>query len=519
MNNIETVHAPVSHKAQYREQIYTHFDVAQRLNTTILMAGLTLAHDTFFTAAMRGLDFNVVALDVPDNQALQLGKEFGNRGQCNPTYFTVGNLVKHLCFLRDEQGISTPDIIASYLFLTAGACGPCRFGTYITEYRKALRDAGFEGFRVLTLSQAKGTESLGEGGGLNITTKVYLKLMQALMVGDILNALMYRIRPYETKAGETDRVIETCRKDITNTFEHRRSVWRALWRCRKRLAGISVDRSQIKPRVSITGEFWAMTTEGDGNYHLQRFLEQEGAEVDSQLLTHWFLYMLWQADYDTRIRMQLKQADNAHRGLDGVSPRRRLLKLWIAKHALIACFRLHARLLGLKTYHFTDMKTLAALAQQHYNVESRGGEGHLEVGKLLDNIENNRATMTLSVKPFGCMPSSAVSDGIQSAVTAKYPNALFLPIETSGDSAVSVQSRIQMQLFKARERAKSDFNDLLQNAGLSVKEYQQLLKKSSDLQHPLYASPKFSGCSAVELCREIISSQGSVGLHFQLGKR
>ena len=24
------------------------------------------------------------------------GKEFGNRGQCNPTYFTVGNLVKYL---------------------------------------------------------------------------------------------------------------------------------------------------------------------------------------------------------------------------------------------------------------------------------------------------------------------------------------------------------------------------------------------------------------------------------------
>ena len=33
---------------------------------------------------------------LPDNSALKFGKEFGNRGQCNPTYFTVGNLVKYL---------------------------------------------------------------------------------------------------------------------------------------------------------------------------------------------------------------------------------------------------------------------------------------------------------------------------------------------------------------------------------------------------------------------------------------
>ena len=29
--------------------------------------------------------------------------------------------------------------------------------------------------------------------------------------------------------------------------------------------------------------------------------------------------------------------------------------------------------------------------------------------------------MTLSVKPFGCMPSAGVSDGVQSMITEKYP--------------------------------------------------------------------------------------------------
>ena len=44
--------------------------------------------------------------------------------------------------------------------------------------------------------------------------------------------------------------------------------------------------------------------------------------------------------------------------------------------------------------------------------------------------------MTISVKPFGCMPSAAVSDGVQSKITDLYPEAIFLPIETTGDGVL-----------------------------------------------------------------------------------
>ena len=40
---------------------------------------------------------------------------------------------------------------------------------------------------------------------------------------------------------------------------------------------IEVDRLRVKPIVKITGEFWAQTTEGDGNFHMFEFLEREGA--------------------------------------------------------------------------------------------------------------------------------------------------------------------------------------------------------------------------------------------------
>ena len=49
---------------------------------------------------MEGLGYRVENLSVPDVRAFQIGKEYGNNGQCNPTYFTVGNLVRRIEPLR-----------------------------------------------------------------------------------------------------------------------------------------------------------------------------------------------------------------------------------------------------------------------------------------------------------------------------------------------------------------------------------------------------------------------------------
>ncbi|MFN7140798.1 MAG: 2-hydroxyglutaryl-CoA dehydratase, partial [Limisphaerales bacterium] len=245
------------------------FTRSQREYTTILFGGLTIAQDRLIGAALSGIGYKVQALDVPDNESLRFGKEFGNRGQCNPTYYTVGNLVKHLTQLRDG-GMPVKEIIEKYLFVTAGACGPCRFGTYTTEYRKALRDAGFEGFRVLLFQQQGGIkQATGEEVGLEFNPRFFISLLQALLVGDVLNAVGYRMRPYEVNTGQTDEALEQCKEIMEEAFANRKSIVRGLYRCRQVLNAVPVNRLQPKPKVSIIGEFWAMTTEGDGNYRLQ----------------------------------------------------------------------------------------------------------------------------------------------------------------------------------------------------------------------------------------------------------
>ncbi|MGB0600173.1 MAG: hypothetical protein ACPGLY_26145 [Rubripirellula sp.] len=478
------------------------FTSDQRSSTTMLMGGLTFVHDQLTKACLEGLGYQVEALPVPDTESLHAGKEFGNRGQCNPTYFTVGNLIKYLIHLRDVAGVPVNRIIEDYVFVTVGSCGPCRFGTYVTEYRKALRDSGFDGFRVLLFQQAGGVkQATGESSGLQFDTKFYLQFLRTMIVGDILNALGYRIRPYEVEAGATDQAIFESRQILSDAFRAGTSIFAAMRRCRDLFEAIAVDRRIAKPKVMIIGEFWAMTTEGDGNYRLQRFLEEEGAEVEVQPITAWILYLIWEVRHDAQQRAKMQRAHATSESEDASSHAWLSTKLKIADKAVRGMFSFYARAIGYRGYKLADMDRIAQLAEGYYDVELRGGEGHMEVGKLIECAEKHKCHMVVSVKPFGCMPSSGVSDGIQPAVLAKNPGIIFCPVETTGDAAVNFQSRVQMSLFKAKQQAREEFQEAEISAAKQNSGKQVTKRKSSQsaLRHPKH----YVACTAAN---EVYSS-------------
>ena len=488
------------------------FTKSEKAKITLLVGGLTMAHDFLVEGALTNLGYNVLSMDAPDNDALRVGKEFGNRAQCNPTYFTVGNLVKYLITLRDEKGMTTQEIVDKFVFLTAGACGPCRFGMYVTEYRKALRDAGFDGFRVMLFQQQGGlSQATGEESGLELKTPFFLALVKALVAGDVLNGLAYRIRPFELVPGATDQAVENAKRICYDALAGGKSILRGLWQAKKEFAKVEVDKLQAKPRTAIIGEFWAMTTEGDGNYALQKFLQGEGSECDIQFVTAWILYNIWEVRFDTQSRASLRGADKAKTGLAdvgdyGVFVRR--VGLVLADKAVRAIFQTFAHAGGFYDYHLPDMDQIADLAAPYYNNDLRGGEGHMEVGKLILNVAKSKATMTLSVKPFGCMPSSGVSDGVQSLITEKFPGSIYCAVETSGDGAVNFYSRVQMYLFKAKQAAQAEFDQALSNAGLTLEQVRDFVKQHPRYAHPLHRAPHTAASTGADVVNEIASFYG-----------
>ena len=48
--------------------------------------------------------------------------------------------------------------------------------------------------------------------------------------------------------------------------------------------------------------------------------------------------------------------------------------------------------IGLHGYHLPDMDEVAETAHEYYNNHLRGGEGHMEVGKLILNVAKTRRT-------------------------------------------------------------------------------------------------------------------------------
>lgn len=517
-------------KAHFKRPVERKFTRAEREHVTILIGGLTLRHEALIVPALSSLGYNLTTIPVPTKADFQAGKEFGNNGQCSPTYFTTGALVNYLRDLRDRQGIPTERILSDYVFFTAGACGPCRFGMYEAEYRLALRNSGFDGFRVQLFQQRGGLNQIEEDAGIELSINLFFGLLNALFIGDLLNELAYQIRPYEVVPGSTDRAMARCLEvcgaalrsqnwaevrggklcrlasrflpgisggdDVAKFWEQLFGdhYLQALAKCRRILDDeVEVDYLRAKPIVKITGEFWAQTTEGDGNYRMFSFLEGEGAQVLVEPIATWIDYMVHQAVQECRDSRGVPRGETQPRkwelGKRFTNWRRyraNLLKFFLADRILIREYDRMRQALGGTAHALANQLELQRLGHPYYHSRARGGEGHLEVAKNIYYANHSLAHMVLSLKPFGCMPSTQ-SDGAQAAVVSHYPDMLYLPIETSGEGDINAYSRVQMSLGEAKLKAKKEFQSAVAKSGYSLEQLRDYVARHRELRRPLQA--------------------------------
>jgi predicted nucleotide-binding protein (sugar kinase/HSP70/actin superfamily) len=518
---------PVRH---FKRPVERPFTRADRGHTTVLFGGLTWNHERLIQGAWEGLGYKCEVVPTPNVAAFQLGKEYGNNGQCNPTYFTVGNLVQFLQNL-EKQGMPHEKIVNDYVFITAGACGPCRFGMYEAEYRLALRNSGFEEFRVLLFQQAKGLSQEDVEAGIEMNLEFFLAMLNSMNIGDMLNEIGYLVRPYEVEQGRTDAVLNDGREYLADVLKHQpkakvgdgvEKVLRraglygkadyaikftrqltspyytdALHTVRDQFADIEVDRFRVKPIVKITGEFWAQTTEGDGNYNMFRFLEREGAEVIVEPIGTWIMYMIHQVKQKIRDRKGIEDGSAMpkwtapHQRLRVESRyRQRLAKMTLAERIFQREYtKLQHALGGGILHELVCQYQLQRMGHPYYNSRAGGGEGHLEVAKNIYYSSKGIAHMVVSLKPFGCMPSTQ-SDGAQAAVTEHYKDMIYLPIETSGEGEINAHSRVQMALGNARIKARQEFADCLAKTGRTLEELKAYVDEHPEMKKALYVVPK-----------------------------
>ncbi len=476
----DAVATAIEHYTAYKARPFTRED---RDKVTILFGGLTWKHERLVQGAFHNMGYKAQPIPNITRADLDAGKELIDVGACCPTIFTTGSLVSHL---KSEVALKGRDeVVNNYLFLTAGACGPCRFGQYHQSYEMALDGMGLRDFRLLLLDDNQMDQGAHNGGGLEINLPLSLGLVWAVLCADVLTDMEYAIRPYEVTPGQTDAVMKESVEILYEAFRQRplkgkkwgSLAWHfttpyfkdALRQVRKKWDAIEVDRLQVKPRVKVTGEFWLQTHEGDGNYNIKRWLEQEGAETIPPPIAVWFDYLLRTPMW----RMEKKKH------LDKKIPMKMAMVRLFGK-LYKGNYNAFRKALGNVPNQLPDQEELKQLASPYFHHELRGGEGHMLVGKAIYSHLHKKAHMICELSPYSCMPNT-MSVGAMANVLGRYPDLLYAPIEVKGDAEVHALSRCQMILTEAKKRSQSDFEEVLQRTGLSLEALRRIEARHPEL--------------------------------------
>jgi predicted nucleotide-binding protein (sugar kinase/HSP70/actin superfamily) len=483
----------VNHYTAYKPKAFTR---EERGSTTILFGGLTWKHERLIQAALQNMGYMAEPLPNIAREDLDAGKEMIDVGACCPTIFTTGSLVN---FLKKEVSAHGKEETArKYVYVTAGACGPCRFGQYHESYAMALDGLGLRDLRMFLLAQDELDQGASGGGGLEINMPLSLGMIWGILCGDVLTDLEYLVRPYEVKSGQTEQALRESTEYMYEVFRNRplqkgklgtlafhvggSYFTRALREIRRKWDAIEVDRLRVKARVKITGEFWLQTHEGEGNYNIKRWLEQEDAEVIAPPVAVWLHYLL----HPTIRKLEHRHSTSKH-------PQVEQLVLKTLEKLYRVTYNRFRKALGNLPNELPDQEELLRLAEPFYHFELRGGEGHMLIGKALYAYHHKKAHMVCELSPYSCMPNT-MSIGSMANVLGKYPDLLYAPIEVKGDAEVHALSRCQMILTEAKKRAQAEFETALEQTGLTIERIREFEAGHPEVRRATYRVPHM-GCS------------------------
>jgi predicted nucleotide-binding protein (sugar kinase/HSP70/actin superfamily) len=195
---------------------------------------------------------------------------------------------------------------AKTAFLMPTANGPCRFGQYREVLRKVLDDKGLRDVMVVSPTSANGYEGIGENA-----SDLARLCWWALVAGDALRKLLLQTRPYETNAGETDRVHGESLDAICAVVERRDLTMKkkfatlvdTIGQIGSRFAAIPAAYTRDKPLIGVIGEIYCRLDDY-ANSHLIRRIEKFGGEAWLASITEWYWYTNFMHKHDLRLQGQ-----------------------------------------------------------------------------------------------------------------------------------------------------------------------------------------------------------------------
>lgn len=413
------------------------FTKEMKATHTVYLPQMAPIHFRVLAPLFKRHGYTMELLEHASREDMECGLKYVNNDACFPAIMVIGQLINKFI---DGGGDPEKSVVA-----ITQTGGMCRATNYVGMLRRGLAAAGFSQVPVLAIS-AQGLES---NPGFKMTPTIVNAALQGLILTDLLQNVLLRVRPYERDEGSAMALYQrwnalVCEFMTTprySAIEGRKLSFK--WLCRQmvhefdELPLLDIPR---KPRVGVVGEI-LVKFQPDANNNLVDVIEDEGCEAVLPGLMGFFLQSMETGDW---------RWENF--GLGRTSRHVKKMALWFIEQmsgtANAALAATHGKFDVPESIH-----TMAQRAQQVISLGTQAGEGWLLVAEMMHLIEHGTPNV-ICAQPFACLPNHVVGRGMFKTLRERYPMANITSIDYDpGASEVNQLNRIKLMIATAYKNA------------------------------------------------------------------
>ena len=416
-------------KAKYNDQSYVRKEFTEKMfkeGYTILAPQMSPIHFSLVEPMCRKFGFRMEVLDNDTRTAIDTGLKYVNNDACFPSITVVGQIMEAVLSGRYDT-----DRLAIAMTQTGGCC---RASNYVGFIRRALEKMGMGHIPVISLNLG----GLEKNSGFKIPVKMMIKIVQAIVIGDLFMRCLYRVRPYELEAGSANALHAKWQQNAVDFLTGSTKKWNFKKLCHgivDAFDNLPIDESLRKPRVGIVGEILVKYMPLANN-HLVDLLEREGAEAVVPDLMDFMNYCLYNGVY--KHEFLGKKSDLVSRL--GIWAIRKMRKP--ALDALERSRRFDAPM---------PIEEVAELAKPFLSIGNQYGEGWFLTGEMAE-LQCTGVPNIVCIQPFACLPNHVVGKGVIKQLKKSYPQANIIAVDYDpGASEVNQLNRIKLMLSSAKK--------------------------------------------------------------------
>ena len=422
--------------AKETKRKWPEFTAKMRETHTILIPNMCSIHFEILKNMFVNHGYKVELLTTTGRAIVDEGLKYVHNDTCYPALLCIGQMM-------DAIHSGRYDLNKTALIMTQTG-GGCRASNYIHLLRKALEADGLGHIPVISLS----AQGLEKNSGFKFTLTMLRQTLASIAYGDLLMLLSNQCRPYEVSAGETDELVESWVKKLSEMLRNNKAFSRrGIQKVMDEVAASFADiRREIRDviKVGIVGEIYVKYAPLANN-DLEKFLASQGCEVMVPGLLGFILYCADNPVEDI-ILYGGKKISKALLSL--------LAKFLRSYEAMIIRATEKQEVFQAPWHH----EKLFEVGKTVIGGGCKMGEGWLLTAEMVELISHGYKNIVCA-QPFGCLPNHIVGKGMIRKLRELYADSNIVAIDYDpGATRVNQENRIKLMLAVAREN-KDDAKD------------------------------------------------------------